>query len=337
MNSDPVRVSRIDFLKAIPALRLFEAIPLAFSLQTLVPSLLAAMAGAWIVQLFPFHESCQLFLDGGPLSEFRPFLLIAMERTVRHIAVHEFAAGVSALPRLLLLSVVLAFVAVSVARTAGLRFCSNRRSGAIHSFRHARRSWVAITTGLTLAFAICGFPIVVFRASLLVTEVAPDMMTSGWLTALPGWVGAVLMIVVLTVCGIGWLLSLAAIGLDSCDGPESLSRGICYVLSRFRMTVLQLLLVMMLTYLSAEAVSVICSRAAGLVEAGIGLKEAGIGLKYDSNAFRRNDPFWVLTGVAADTFGLSVFFSGITVCYVLVRQAEDGVSLTEIDGGKSRV
>ena len=330
MNSDPVRVSRIDFLKAIPALRLFEAIPLAFSLQTLVPSVLAAMAGTWIVNFFPFHESDQLILDGRPLSECRPFLLTAMELTVRHIAVREFAAGVSALPRLLSLSAVLAFVAVSVARAAGLRFCNNRRSGAIHSFRHAKRSWLAITTGLSLAFAICGFPVVVFRASLLVTEVAPDMMTSGWLTALPGWVGAVLMIVVLTVCGIGWLLSLAAIGVDSCDGPESLSRGICYVLSRFRMTVLQLAVVMMLTYLGGNVVSVIGFRAAAVVEESIGVDT-------ESNVLRRNDPFGVLTGLATEAVCLSLFFSGVTVCYVLLRQAEDGVSLTEIDGGKSGV
>ncbi len=330
MNSDPVRVSRIDFLKAIPPLRLFEAIPLAFSLQTLVPALLAAMAGTWIVKLFPFHESHQLFLDGRPLSEGRPFLLIAMERTVRHIAVREFAAGVSALPRLLLLSVVLTFVAVSVARGAGLRFCSDTHSGAIHSFRHVRRSWMAIATGLCLAFAICGFSVVVYRASLLVTAVAPDMFSSGWLTALPGWVGAVLLIVILIFCGIGWLLSLAAIGVDSCDGPESLSRGICYVLSRFRMTVLQLAVVMMLTYFGGKVVSVIGFRAAAVVEESIGVDT-------ESNVLRRNDPFGVLTGLATETVALSLFFSGITVCYVLLRQAEDGVSLTEIDGGKSGV
>ena len=330
MNSDPVRVSRIDFLKAIPSLRLFEAVPLAFSLQALVPAFLAAVMGTWIVNAFPVYESPRLFLDGRPLSEGRPALLIAMEHTVRHIAVHGFGAGISVLPRLLLLSIVLPFVAVSVARAAGLRFCSDRRSGAIRSMRHARRSWVAIAIGLSLEFAICGFFVAVFRASLLITQVAPDMMSSGWATAVPGWTAAVLLIAVLAVCGVGWLLSLAAIGVDSCDGPESLSRGICYVLSRFRMTVLQLAVVMMLTYLSAEAVSVICSRAASLVE-------EGLGIQYESNVFRGNDPFWVLTGVAADTFGLSVFFSGITVCYVLVRQAEDGVSLTEIDGGKSRV
>ena len=50
--------------------------------------------------------------------------------------------------------------------------------------------------------------------------------------------------------------------------------------------------------------------------------------------YLQEHPFSTLHDLLSETIHLSVFFSGITVCYVLLRQAEDGVSLTETDGGK---
>ena len=337
MNSDPVRVSRIDFLKAIPALRLLEAIPLAFSLQVLVPALMVALAGKWILTISPGDESDPPFFYDWPGMGYGygPELLSSLGATLRRVSARGLEVGGGAFVRLGLIASILAILGVTVARAAGLRFCSDRRVGLIRSVRFAFRSWKSVCTGLALISVICGIVILGFQLLVMVTVVAPQPEDSELMRILPGWLGAVFLIVALQVCLVGWLLSLAAIGVDSCDGPESLSRGICFVLSRFRMTVLHVVIVMMLCAVTSFVVSLTSLPASELVR---GARSGPFKTDRDYTTqyqYLQEHPFSTLHDLLSETISLSLFFSGITVCYVLLRQAEDGVSLTEIDSGKS--
>ncbi len=337
MNSDPVRVSRIDFLKAIPALRLFEAIPLAFSLQTLVPALIVVLAGRWILTIAPGEEFDQPHFYDWPGMGYGPELLSSLLSTLRLVSARGLAVGAGAFVRLGLLASILAILGVTVARAAGLQFCSDRRVGLFRSVRYAISSWKSMCIGLVLISLICGIVVLGFRFLVMVTVVAPKPEHSELMGVLPGWLGGVLLIVLLQICVGAWLLSLAAIGVDSCDGPESLSRGICFVLSRFRMTIVYVAIVMMFCASTPFVVSLTSLPASELVR-GAKLGAFKTDRPYSTQyQYLDRHPFSTLHELVSETIRLSLFFSGITICYVLLRQAEDGVSLTEIDGGKSGV
>ncbi len=339
MNSDPVRVSRIDFQKAIPSLRLFEAIPLAFSVPILLPSLIVAVAGVWIPTTSPGDEFHPPHFYDWPGMGYGPELLSSLISHLRLVSARGLAVGGGAFVRLGLLASILAVLGVTVARAAGLKFCSDRRVGLFRSVRYAISSLKSICTGLALISLICGIVVLGFRFLVMVTVVAPKPEDSELMGVLPGWLGGVLLIVLLLICVVAWLLSLAAIGVDSCDGPESLSRGICFVLSRFRMAVMHVAIVMMLCASTPFVVSLISLPASELVRgARLGPFTFRTDRAYSTQyQYLDRHPFSTLHDLVTETIRLSLFFSGITICYVLLRQAEDGVSLTEIDGGKPRV
>ena len=103
------------------------------------------------------------------------------------------------------------------------------------------------------------------------------------------------------------------------------------------MTVLHVVIVVILSAFSSFVVSLTTLPASELVRgARLGPFQADRDDTIQYQYLERH-PFSTLHDLVSETISLSLFFSGITVCYVLLRQAEDGVSLTEVDDGKSTV
>ena len=137
---------------------------------------------------------------------------------------------------------------------------------------------------------------------------------------------SMLYFVVCLVLGIGWLLSLAAIAIDRCDGAEALSRGICYVLSRWQRVLVYAAVCCLMLLLSNLVMSWLAGNAQAL-----------------ASSVRDPDPCYgeslriccQVTGILSGLFRLSLFFCEIAIVYVLLRNVEDGVSMQEINGGRS--
>jgi hypothetical protein len=128
------------------------------------------------------------------------------------------------------------------------------------------------------------------------------------------------------VLGIGWLLSLAAIAIDRCDGAEALSRGISYVLSRWLRIVVYAIVLCLTLMVCDLAVRWLAEHAYTLA----------------SYRQRNTDPlipdefritFWSTLDSFCEMIRLNIFLCEIAIAYVLLRNVEDGVSLREIDGG----
>ena len=323
MNDDGVRVNRIEFRAAMPSLRLLDAVSLAFSVQCLIPAvlgLLTCLAADKLIFSAPGFEAG----PRGPFARTVPFPLWQMISDVHFIAVHGFTAGLTPFARLPLYSLLMGLTGVAISRAAGLKFCADRRNGAVRSMRHAARSLRAIIVASFLAGLLCTVTLGMFWLCLTITQSALGLDRIQSLASVSAWLAALLLIATAGVCSTGWLISLAAMGVDSCEGAESLSRGISYVLSRFRRAIVYALVMLVMTGCLAEVAWFLVTMAGTLVAQSLPNSASEIGI--DSLAFIQCRHFLV------ESWKLSLFFSSITICYVLLRRVEDGVDMTESDG-----
>jgi len=324
MNDDAVRVSRIEFRAAMPLLRLLDAARLAFSIQCLLPAALGLILFL-VANQFLFSPTRLVTNHSGPLPNAvpLPFRQIGLDAHV--IAVMGFSDGLWPVARLLLNLLLMGFTGVAVSRAAGLKFCADRRSGAVRSLRHACQSARAIIISLFLGALLCLAALGVYLLLLKVTVLAAgDSHAPQSLAGIPAWLGALFLIAAGAVISVGWLLSLAATGVDSQAGAESLSRGISYVLSRFRRSCCYAAIILLITWFLTEAAAFLVTQAGGLVAQTLN-RSTDVAV-VDSPGFHRFRQFVV------EAWKLSVFFSGVTLSYVLLRHAEDGVDLNEVQG-----
>jgi hypothetical protein len=322
MNEDGVRVTRIDWLAAIPSLRLFEAIRMAISPCVCVPAfLLIYLAGT--ASEIPGEKSSALqiampvrnLLNTSDLRLPEPSDMINSSLTV--IATRsawQTAAGLVTLSWWMLM---LGFCGVAAMRSAGCRFCTGTGTGLITSIRFSMNNWKAILISSLLSWILLGLLSAAFR----ILGWAGITIHTGFAVA-----AAILYLVGCMVLGVGWLLSLAAIAVDRCDGAEALSRGISYVLSRW-LRVLAYTTVFCLIMVTFNLVMQWFAEQAHFLA---------------SSVYRNPDPllrneFAISVESMLDRFvqllGLSIFLCEIAIAYVLLRNVEDGVSLREIDGG----
>jgi hypothetical protein len=321
MNDDAVRVNRVDFRAAMPSLLLLEAARLAFSIQCLVPTslsiLLLLAAGSWM--------GTPTAMEAGPdgLAPFAvPVPFLWMHADARTIAVRGISAGFTPLIRLSICMVLTGLTGVAVARASGQQICADRRTGAIRSIRHALRSIRSILVSCFLFGILSGMGLIVFWLLLKITGLVSAASQPETLWNTPAWLGALVLITVAGICATGWLLSLSAIGVDCCDGPESLSRGISYTLSRFRRSCCYAVVISLMTWLLAAGCSYLLYQAAIL--SAQSLQSSSDEIELSGPAFQQFRCFIV------ESWKLSVVFSSVTITYVLLRQREDGVDLQEM-------
>ena len=227
----------------------------------------------------------------------------------------QFTVGVRALGLWML---ILGFCGIAAIRSAGCRFCTGTGSGVIASVRFSLQSWKAILISALLSWILLGLLCVVFR-----TLFWTGARTHIGITA----VASLMYIAGCMVLGISWLLSLAAIAIDRCDGAEALSRGICYVLSRWLRVVAYAIVFCLLMTICDLAVSWFTDNAHLLASAT--REKPG---HFIPDEFRT--ALWKSLHLFSEMIRLSVFLCAIAIGYVLLRHVEDGVSLREIDGGR---
>lgn len=227
------------------------------------------------------------------------------------------------------------FAGTAVARSASRRICLHERCGPIRAAAYALRRWRAILVSTGLA---CGIVTGFQLATVLAVWTASIPFPGEWIAAIcwPGfWLMSVLTVLAAVFCGSGWMLSLAAIGTDECTGSDALSRGINYVLSHKIVTAgyafgLGLIMFVMkglvLTVVEA-GLSVLGNLDPRLTERKPQITDQISDLPQSSIA-----AWQTAVHLIPDAVALGVFLSGTTIAYLLLRQKEDGIKLTETSG-----
>ena len=147
-----------------------------------------------------------------------------------------------------------------------------------------------------------------------------------------------LSLAVLLVAGamsIGWSVSIGAIGTDDCDGADALSRGVNYFLSHKLVTFCYLHLIVLASVVAKLFGWVLWLGSSSLLDARMPQVAAQLRTPTTPTTtlgtallHRTHDALQHLP----DCFQLAAFLSGLTLMYVLLRQKEDAVNITEIDG-----
>jgi ABC-type uncharacterized transport system permease subunit len=131
---------------------------------------------------------------------------------------------------------------------------------------------------------------------------------------------------VLFVLLAGWLLGLSAIAIDRVDGAEALSRGISYVLSRFRRTVSFAIIIGVIAKLVGLATWMCVTTTGKMALRSINENpNSPPELSAGFDSFR----MWVVEAVQ-----FSTVCCGLAIAYLLMRQVIDHVDFREISDKK---
>jgi len=359
MNQDPVRVSQVHWTKIFPFLRLFEASSLGCGLTVLLlgyTCLLVSWTGSSLqnrllsdgtitaVCEFPWPEYARadgaVTLDIGPreswlTTKVLPSAVGSLSVSAARVCFEGRESipfgppqPVSAISWMLSLdllvwnALVICFFGTAIAHTVASQFCRQSRTGLFSSLKFAagRLRHSLLSTGLVLLF------VTVLRGLVFLADLLSQWGSIGQLTASLTWgfiiLTSVCLALMLVMGGAAWLLSLSAIGTDRCSGGESLSRSISYVLSHRLKTAWGFIIVTALALLVRWLLELLI--AVGVNGLPTQLREA------PSDGLRR---CWMLSiELIPHAAHLSVFLTGVTILYVLLRNREDGISIEEIDG-----
>lgn len=330
MNQDPVTVSRIQWLRVFPILNLWQAVRMAFRLRVLIPCVIVSgllILSGWSTPELQYcvPDICrcspgQLLSLPIPLN----ILTVSIGGSETGQSTACITSPVTVIPAVLLTSV----LGIAVARSTATEFCRQTRTGVIASLWFSFAKIAAGLVSLVLAVLLTVIP---FAACRLAVKVSTATAELTWLANFSFCVAlalGTLTAATAIVCGAAWLLSLCAIGTDSCTGSDALSRSINYVLSHKLYTTIML------------ATSVLLSRAAALIAfwfitAGSGILQVGS----DDSVYPTSNMLsfsGTVTTIVSSAVQLGVFLSAVTVSYILLRQAEDAVHLREVDSGQSQ-
>ncbi len=259
--------------------------------------------------------------------------------------VHALSSAINASGQLRRDVAVLAIVAAlllsfgtACARATATEFCQQTRTGALASLKYSLQMFPRGLLSTLLAAILIGIPLSLLWFATWLSSLSGNGDTLAMYTwpilALLAVVAALTTIVVT----IGWLLSLAAIGTDRCTGSDALSRGINYVLSHKLRTAWYLYAVIVLSKMAMMLTQSILMMANGLLEGRFPnlVPTARIETVDADNLSHIALQWWhSAIAVTPHIVEFSVWTSGITLIYVLLRQREDAVSLREIDGGRN--
>lgn len=336
MNQDPVSVSRVEWLRVFPVLNLYQAVRLAFRLRILIPSYIVLFC----CLLGPFEQAevtSQAF--GGSFraeaiaspTNMPPRPIVDLVTAVSGLTLGTYTSVRQGWIVLGWNVLLLGFFGLAIARSTATEFCQHTRTGVIAALQRAIQlapgmlgaACLAIIISTLLLLPLCIGAI--FRGDI---DPSAIVLLAWPLLCLMSVIGVAAAIVTTT----GWLLSISAVSTDQCSGADALSRGISYVLSQklrttwyFAVIVALATLVKSLTeLLTGFALTALRSRMPAEVQfAEESIESASSVLVSGSH---------LLLQMLPDAVHLGTFLSGITIAYILLRQAEDGVQLREIDG-----
>ena len=320
MNEDGVRVTRIDWLTAVPSLRLCEAVRCAVSPRALIPA--ALFVSLYLGSASFFRPSSALPSETDPAGSSGGLgqSMFEMHRLLDSLLANMGVFGNGPLPKLFesfislaATMLVFSFCAIPVMRFVGCRICSSS-SGLLAGAKLSVQSWKAILTSALLSLILLTILCVTFRASSWIGSVTFHSIDS---------LAALLYVIGCFVLSGGWFLSLAAIAIDRCDGADALSRGISYMLSRWQRVIVYTVVGFLLLEITTAVFWWLAYAASPLI--------IQTPLTNASPTAQPTETFRQF----AHVLRLSVFLCEIAIAYLLLRNVEDGVSLREMDGGKT--
>ena len=310
-EQDPVRIKQIQWLRVFPILNLWQSFRMAFRLRVLIPCLLASFVMFDGPSDTPTLENnfVSTSVDVVPLP-LRVLPKVAAKTFTNGAQELRTAVGTFGFALLLIM-----IVGVSVARSTATEFCRETRTGAAAGLRFAVRRFSHALVSLGLAGLICGIPALLWWGASKTFSPTTEV---GLIITLFACVLSMITTVVVTIA---WLLSLSAVGTDSCEGSDALSRSISYVLSHKLYCLTLVILILGFAELARRSTYITLAVAMSMVmESKESLPSLGHTL---------------LTTVPNST-ALGVTLSGLTIAYILLRKAEDAIDLRELDGGQVR-
>lgn len=308
MNNDAVNVRQIDLRSAFPSLRIVDSLSLTLNPHTLLLSCVC------VILLSVSQDTL------GTVSSDANDVLTQLGDDLYAIAIRGFSAGgmlwLSIIARMLVLN----FFSAAVARIASERFCRGSNSGIVSAIRRAFKSRRALTVSFGLTALLLMILLTMLRFGQAITSFFASDQGANAATSLPALVAGVLFVILSVVVLVAWGLSTTSITVDNCEGAEALSRGISCVLSRPIRTFLLLVVILVI----ATGMTMLSEF---LLDAAFRLhnsrREAGI-------SPIRNEASIALSWWAGQTMKINMLMTGLPSVYLLIRHAEDGVSLKEI-------
>lgn len=319
MNEDGVRVTQIDWFRTIPSLRFFDVISLAISPRVLltVCALLAASTASHAL-LEKSRSTQELSETVLPLLRVSytevPNIFVSVNQSVTNMAIGNYSQVATGFMQLAWWMMLLGLFGVTVMRSSGSVFCTGAGCGIWNSVRNTARMWRSVGLSTFLFWILLWVVSVLFWfGTWLGANTHVAVATGAAMLHVLGWI----------VLWTAWLLSLAAIAIDRCDGAEALSRGLCYVLSRWLRVIAYVLVSAVLMEVSSLAVSWFTKNAFVLTMSA---------LRPINPGSQVNSPILESFKFVSEAWRMSFIFCAISVAYVLLRTVEDGVSMKEMNG-----
>jgi hypothetical protein len=321
MNKDAVRVNQIDLPAVFPSVRLLESLRAAWA----IPCLIAA---AFVYAGFQIDLGASFSNESLDLAAtLSPLISATMAKwifNIEAIFVHGSTRGLTLVATLFVRMLCLGFAAVGIARFAALLVNRHERSGILRTVRYMAANWKPIVVSTCLTMAIGLIALLLFRiAGYLSTwgsqgpDVASALNIAYWLYSLGTLIGVYVLLT-------GWLFGLSAIAVDRVDGAEALSRGISYVLSRFRRTSCFLILIALIANVAGQVTSWAVTASGSIARRSISdSSQVSPPLSGGFDSFRT---------CLVECVQLSTFCCGLALAYLILRQMIDNVDLREISG-----
>lgn len=354
MNADAVTVDRVQLEQVFPCLRLLRSGRIACGFQVLLPSLLAVLLSDGLETAFgPAVESAvtvpgTISDSGGAALPAQPAVAALapplpaeaggpaeapVTAAIRSCCgfipqpVRQLAADLDGWLRQGLLSngqrwlrvvwnlMVLCLAGGSVSYACARSFSRQQRAGTLNSVRQAIRSGRAWLLSVVLAAVLLLFPWLLLAGCSGLIRLTGMATWLPDLTAAAVWSCGFLCAATAVVVGAGWLLGIAAVMADGCTGSDALSRGINYVLSHPLRSGGYAVVVLLSTGGFAELLSLLADYAVKLGDATAAVEMARL---------------QTISSLLVRSYAFAVFFCGVTIAHLLLREREDAVVLAEL-------
>ena len=323
MNTDPVKVSRVDLLAAFPLLRLIQAIPFGMGLQTLVPSAVVVAIGLWVQAEDSAYSVVPLIgLSQG--SGIEAPVPVGLLHNLAMVLATEFDGLLFG--QLCLMAIAVAFCTIAIARCIGVRISRGQRFGVVRALRQSVRCWRPALIALAVTLFIWIMMVALFRSLWWLGGFVPGSTSPGSPSNLLQSLATMSYVFSLRVLLVMWLLGTAAIGGDGVSGTEGLSRGVSYVLSKFWYAVAIVVSVIVVLSQFQKLFVEMASLATRL--------RIPMSVHWTQHPPSLDVPF---QSFVWQSLSLSVFISGLSIGYLLLRMSVDGIPLDELDDGRSGV
>lgn len=319
MNKDAVRVNQVDLPTVFPSIRLFESSRAAWS----IPCLIAAALVYWGCRIEFGMSLEEKTLDlTSAVSPFLPSVLGQIVSNTEMIAVEGFRRGLPTFMSLIVHLLCLGFGAVGIARFTALIINRNERCGVLRIARFCAGCWKSILVSTALAIGIGLAGLLFFRVTGLVARWYSGGSGDASVPNIIFWLASSLLLIGLYVLSIGWLLGISAIAIDRVDGAEALSRGLSYVLSRFRRTSSFLIVIGLIAKLAAIITWWGVTLSGKIALSSISEKPPGAtAISAGFESFRT---------CSVESVQLSAVCCGVAIAYLILRQVIDNVDFREI-------